>query len=192
MNQSATKPPEKRPIDWEAIERDYRAGVMTLRQISQDRGVSHVAIDKRAKKLGWSRDLTVKIQAKAEELVNKTTVNSQLTESQVILENASQAAAIRLSQRKDFSRLRAIITGQMTELEESGGIELAERSKISKQLADTLRIAVDLERREFGMDKAAPADDPLTAMIKRINAAGHVSAFKPVQVDPAYSGGDDD
>ena len=71
-------------------------------------------------------------------------------------------------------------------------IGLPDRSRVAKQLAETLRIAIDLERREFGMDKTAPADDPLTAMIKRINAAGHVSAFKPVQVDPAYSGGDYD
>jgi hypothetical protein len=70
-------------------------------------------------------------------------------------------------------------------------ISLPERSKVAKQLAETLRIAIDLERREFGMDKIAAADDPLTAMLKRINAASG-SAFKPVAVDPAYSGQDDD
>lgn len=65
-------------------------------------------------------------------------------------------------------------------------ISLPERSKVVKQLSETLRIAVELERREFGMDKVAPADDALTALIKRINGSAG-SAFTPVAVDPAYT-----
>ena len=52
--------------DWEKIEADYRAGIKTLRQIAGEHGVSHVAINKRAKRDGWSRDLSAKIAAKAE------------------------------------------------------------------------------------------------------------------------------
>ena len=70
-------------------------------------------------------------------------------------------------------------------------ISLPERSKVAKQLSETLRIAVDLERREFGMDKIAAADDPLTALIKRINGSAGF-AFKPVAIDPAYSQDDDE
>lgn len=71
-------------------------------------------------------------------------------------------------------------------------ISLPERSKVAKQLAETLRIAIDLERREFGMDKADVADDPLTALIKRINSGAGGSSFRPVAVDPAYSGEGDE
>ena len=226
-----TPPTEKkrRRVDWEAIERDYRAGVKPLRQIADETGVSPAGILKKAKRLEWSRDLNAKIQAKAEELVNNAVVNESgkqldvFTEKQVVFENAAQTAQVRLSQRRDISRLRTIITAQMEELEASSGpeqasllrelgdrmreeddsgrdrlndvyravISLPERSKVAKQLAETLRIAIDLERREFGMDKIAAADDPLTAMLKRINAASG-SAFKPVAVDPAYSGEDDE
>ena len=41
--------------DWERIELDYRAGVKTLRQIAEEHGLSHVAINKRAKRDGWDR-----------------------------------------------------------------------------------------------------------------------------------------
>lgn len=44
------------PTDWAAIERDYRAGIKTLRQIGHDQGVSHVAINKRAKRDCWARE----------------------------------------------------------------------------------------------------------------------------------------
>lgn len=223
MNQKTASKDDKPPVDWEAIERDYRAGVIALRQIGHDRGVSHVAINKRAKKFGWTRDLSAKIQAKADELVTKAAVttmvtNNPVTEAQIVLENGAQAAAIRLGHRKSIGRLQTIIAAQMDELEASSGpeqaallrelgdrmreeddngrdrlsdvyravISLPERSKVVKQLSETLRIAVELERREFGMDKVAPADDALTALIKRINGSAG-SAFTPVAVDPAYT-----
>ena len=69
-------------------------------------------------------------------------------------------------------------------------VSLPERSKIAKQLAETLRITVDMERREFGMDKTAATDDPIAAMLKRINSAAG-SSFKPVAQDPAYLGDDE-
>ena len=69
-------------------------------------------------------------------------------------------------------------------------IGLPDRSRVAKQLAETLRIAIDLERREFGMDKTQVNTDPLTELIKRISTSSG-SAFTPVAVDPAYSGGDE-
>ena len=41
--------------DWEAIESAYRAGVMSLREIGAQYGVSEGAIRKQAKKLDWVR-----------------------------------------------------------------------------------------------------------------------------------------
>ncbi|VXD05841.1 conserved hypothetical protein [Enterobacterales bacterium 8AC] len=41
--------------DWEAIESAYRAGVLSLREIGTEYGVTEGAIRKRAKKYGWVR-----------------------------------------------------------------------------------------------------------------------------------------
>lgn len=46
---------EDKPIDWAGIERDYRAGVMTVREIARWYGVSHTAINKKSKEQGWER-----------------------------------------------------------------------------------------------------------------------------------------
>ena len=62
------------PADWERIELDYRAGVKTLRQIADENGITHGAINKRAKRDGWERDLSDKIQRKADALVSKAAV----------------------------------------------------------------------------------------------------------------------
>lgn len=46
---------EKKPVDWAEIERDYRAGTMSIRELAAWYGLSDTAIRKRAKKDGWER-----------------------------------------------------------------------------------------------------------------------------------------
>lgn len=53
--QEAAGSAQKKFVDWELIERDYRAGIKTLRQIGDEHGVSHTAIQKHAKKRAWDR-----------------------------------------------------------------------------------------------------------------------------------------
>ena len=196
MNQSATTPPEKRPIDWEAVEIQYRCGIRSLKSIGDEFGVSDAGIIKRAKRDGWARDLNAKIQAAAEQKVSAALVSAVVSDGKKVSERVAieigsdNLAEIRFGHRKSTSRLQSIITAQMEELEVSSGIELSERTKIAKQLSETLRIAIDLERREFGMDKTQVNTDPLTELIKRISTSNG-SAFTPVAVDPAYSGGDE-
>ena len=44
---------EPRPaIDWEKIEREYRAGQLSVVEIGRQHGISHTAINKRAKRDG--------------------------------------------------------------------------------------------------------------------------------------------
>jgi predicted DNA-binding protein YlxM (UPF0122 family) len=45
------------PKDWEAIEREYRAGQLSVREIARQYAVSEGAIRKRAKAEGWERAL---------------------------------------------------------------------------------------------------------------------------------------
>ena len=54
---SAAVPVKAQP-DWERIELDYRAGIKTLRQIADEHGITHGAINKRARRNGWERDLS--------------------------------------------------------------------------------------------------------------------------------------
>ena len=211
------------PADWERIELDYRAGIKTLRQIAGENGISHTLVARRAKREDWARDLSAKINAKADELVSKAGVSkpvtpeTRLAERQIVDANAQAAAAIRLAHRKDIHRNRAIVASLMDELERQIGpdaialldqlgemmrspddagadrlndlyrkiISLPERAKTAKTLAETLRIAVDMERQAFNMDaKDKPSDDdPLTALLHRL-ANGNGNAIKPVAIDP--------
>lgn len=215
---------EKKVIDWEKIELDYRAGVKTLRQIADEHDISHVSINKRAKRDGWVRDLSAKIKAKADDLVTKSLVTNEvtnekrLTEKQIIDEGATALTNIRLGQRKDIQRSRKIAMSLFDELEHQVGIENAEnlerlgellrceddkgrdalndlymkiislpgRVKAAKDLSDTLKTLIALERQAFGLDDENNKPvDALTALLERVST-GNSSAFKPIADDPEY------
>lgn len=118
------EPAKPKTADWERIELDYRAGIKTLRQIAEEHGISHVAINKRSKRDSWTRDLSAKIQAKADELVTKTLVTTEVTsqrriaEKQVIDAAAQAVADVRLSHRKDIQRARTLTNSLLSELEQ--------------------------------------------------------------------------
>jgi len=116
--------PRKTNFNWERIEIDYRAGVKTLREIGEENGITHAAINKRAKRDGWIRDLTAKIRAQADALVSKDLVSEKVTkekkllETEVVKANAEVSAAIQKNQRKDVTKARELTTKLMSELEE--------------------------------------------------------------------------
>ncbi len=116
--------PGPRSPDWERIELDYRAGIKTLRQIADENGITHGAINKRAKRDGWERDLTQKIQDKADALVSKAAVSSEVStdtkarERAVIDANAQAVADVRLGHRRDVHRARQLMNRLMDELEQ--------------------------------------------------------------------------
>ena len=209
--------------DWEKIEADYRAGILSLREIAEAHpGVNHVAITRRAKREGWSRDLSAKIRAKADALVTDHAVTADVTaqrhvsEREIIDANAQAIVSVRLSHRKDIQRSRRIAMALLEELEQQAGgeqvamleqlgellrseddkgqdklndlyrkiISLPGRAKTMKDLGESLRVLVTLERQAFGLDdKDQKPQDALTTLLQSI-AGGNASAFRPGAHDP--------
>lgn len=117
--------PDKPPPDWERIEADYVAGVLSLREIARAAGITDTAIRKHAKRCGWERNLEPQIQAKADALVRRqqvrTEVRSQaaISDRQIIEANAEYIARIRGEHRSDIKRLRDRVKLMMDELEDA-------------------------------------------------------------------------
>lgn len=188
--------------DWEAVERDYRAGLLSVREIASTCNVSHVAIHKRAKRDGWTRDLAAKIKAKADSLVNTQVVNTEvnkeraLTEKGIVDANAQVIASVRMAHRTDIGRSRRLTNKLLEELEgmteENGTIrelisqlkdgddaptamlELAQkmaslpnRSKIMKELSETMKTLIGLERQAYNLESET-SDNPGGATITRV------------------------
>jgi hypothetical protein len=124
---------EKSAPDWERIEAEYRAGVLSVREIAASQGISHVAVQKRAKRDGWARDLAAKIKAKADALVTKQAVTSAVTAERAVTDkaiveaNAEVIAQVRLNHRGDIARARKLAMSLMSEIEvETDSLELFE------------------------------------------------------------------
>lgn len=201
---------EKTTPDWELIERHYRAGLLSIREIAASCGVSHVAIQKRAKRDGWARDLAAKIKAKADALVTREVVTSVVTTDQVVTEraivdaNAQAVVDVRLGHRSDINRCRRLANKLLDELEaltdeqgtikslitqlKDGGHEdgdamadmlalankigaLPSRTKTMKELAETLKTLVALERQAWSIDDQT-AEESYEDRLARLMGAG--------------------
>lgn len=120
--------------DWEAIESAYRAGLMSLREIAAQHGISEGAIRKRAKRDDWSRDLSAKIKERADDLVRKQEVRKQvrtesaLSERVLIEATAEVIATVRMEHRGDIRRAREITNALFDEL----GAECADVGALRK------------------------------------------------------------
>jgi hypothetical protein len=129
--------------DWTLIEADYRAGIKSLRTIAEEHGITHGAINKRAKRDGWSRDLTAKIRAQADALVSKRAVSTEeaalkaATERQVVEANATLQFQIRMAHRKDIARGRDLWDKLCGELEATG-VTRAEIERLLEANAETM------------------------------------------------------
>jgi len=114
---------EKKTRDWERIEVQYRANTLSLREIASEHGITEGAIRKKAKAEGWERDLSGKVKAKADALVRKEQVRSEVragsaeTEKQVVEVEAQVQARIRISHRQDIQRNRNLLRKLVDELE---------------------------------------------------------------------------
>lgn len=174
--------------DWERIEADYRAGLLSVREIAASQGITEGAVRKRAKRDDWSRDLQPKIKAKADDLVRKAEVRTPVrTEREVVDANAQVIADVRVSHRKDIARARTLAMKLLDELEiQTDNIDLLEqietalasgddspdglmrvfqrvtstsgRIDSAKKLAEAMKVLVSMEREAYGIVDAAKVE----------------------------------
>jgi hypothetical protein len=114
---------DKKTTDWERIELDYRAGIMTLREMGALHSVSEGAIRKRAKRDSWSRDLNTKIKMRADELVRKEEVRKAVRSDAIVSEvrqveiGAEMLKDIKLGRRERVTKASALTDKLIEELE---------------------------------------------------------------------------
>jgi len=88
------KPQAKKPkTDWEAVERDYRTGTFTLRELEAKYGPDNSTISRRAEKHGWTQDLSVAIKQATNTKVIEATVAARCSKTQQEISTTILAAA---------------------------------------------------------------------------------------------------
>jgi hypothetical protein len=153
-------------IDWELIQREYRLGQKSLRQIAAEFAVQPSAISRRAKKDGWVQDKSHEVRAISEAqllLSNTGKATEKATPSRIDIEAAAQARTdLILAHRRDIPAARKLAMAMFTELQlQTDGIELL------KQLGELIH-APD----EKGQDKRNEL------YLKVISLAGRAATLK--------------
>lgn len=199
-DKSTGKQSKRNAIDWEGIEREYRAGIRSTRDIGAEYGCSHTLIQRRINAEGWEKDLSAKIRAKADAKVAKdavskiVTMETKATEREIVEANAELQAKIIREHRTDIIRYRKLCQAMLSQLEsETGEPELfnqigellaAPDEKGTDKINDAYRKAISLPQRIDGVKKLAETLKTLIGLERQaFGIADNADGDKPPQKD---------
>lgn len=173
-------------IDWEAVERDYRIGQMSVRELARRHEIEPSTITRRAKKEAWIRDLSEIVKSRTRAAMIETV--AQHTQQHATESNTALRDGIDVAVETNLRVLRAHQSGIR---ESAGRLErLAQQfDAISAGLADMNDIAkaasslesivrsqktlVGLEREALNIDdRSDSATDAVEALRKLANGEG--------------------
>jgi predicted DNA-binding protein YlxM (UPF0122 family) len=175
--------------DWDAIEREYRAGQLSIREIARTRNVSDKAIRNKAKAEGWEQDLSARVSEKVRTELVRTEVRTDNAQAKEIVEAAAaRVVSVVREHRKDISSLRETVktlTEQLTtaigkreelesaiidETSEDGNaqrrnamlkaVALPSHASVVRELANSLKTLIALEREAFNIPSGDGASNP--------------------------------
>ncbi len=161
-----SQPGKKPRTDWEPIERDYRAGVLSIREIGKINDISDKAIRNKAKAEGWERDLSAKVAEKVRsELVRSESAPADINQTEREIVDVAAATVVQ------------VVRGHRSRIKQ--GNELVEL--LTKQLID-----VAGKREEFEADiEIATADDKTAERYARLMKAVSLSTHATIAVNLA-------
>lgn len=174
-------------IDYDRIEPGWRAGLLSPHQLAalytEETGqkVSHAAIIKHFKKSGIARDLSSKINDRANAMVTEAMVTGKVTskpsipDSSIIEQGSVQVATVKLAHRHDIHRNRAIVARLMDELEEQVG---PGNAALLAELGDMLR-----NPDESGQDKLNDLYRRIISLPERAKTAKTLAETLRITVD---------
>lgn len=113
-------------VNGSLIDGTWRAGILSIRSIADEytkligESVSPSGIKKHYTQLGVPRDLTSRINARAQELVNIELVHikTAISDDEIVDVNAQQQKVIILTEQLNISRARRIVMQLLDELED--------------------------------------------------------------------------
>lgn len=157
----------KPKIDWERVEVEYRAGQLSIREISRAHGVTDTAVRKRAKSEKWTRDLTEQVRRAARSEAVRSAVRSDLSrepvsDDEIVATFGARGARAIEGHLARADRLKALADKLTTELEAymNGGKPSVEifvsrsdsPATIIRTLADTAERVAKIERQALNLD----------------------------------------
>ena len=188
----------KRRTDWEAVERDYRTGRFTLRELETKYEVNNSTISRRADKHGWTQDLSTAIkQATNAKLIQSIVAAECSTAQQNAADTVLAAAEVNkqviLGHRKGLQELTSVKRTLLDQIQQAAALlpDLAEVIEMVRKPDDNgIDRANDALRK--AMSRSALVDDlkKLADVDEKVRK-GEREAFD-LDLDPAKQAATDD
>ena len=191
---TAAKTPGKRRADWEAVERDFRTGKFTLRELEAQHGVSYAQISRKANEYGWTKDLREVIkQATDAAVLRETVTKAQKDVTETVLVAAEVNKQVILAHRKGLQELTSVKRALLDQIQQAAALlpDLAEVIEMVRQPDDNgIDRANDALRK--AMSRSALVDDlkKLADVDEKVRK-GEREAFD-LDLDPAKQANTDD
>lgn len=175
-------------IDWDAIERDYRIGKLTLKELAAKHGVAESSISLKAKQRGWTRDLTeaVKLATKAalieaskrraEEIGVEVGAHAARETEGAVKAAVSENVAIVMAHRRRLAVLAAAVDEAQGRLLALGpqAIDVREAAVFVQavgNLANATKTLIEQERKAHGLDDQAQKQSSYEDLLAEVMAA---------------------
>lgn len=168
----------KRPTyDWEAIEKDYRTGLYSFRQLETMHGPRSMTISQKAKSKGWTKDLSKNVQDRTRDILTTGNEDSSMPRpsDEAIIEAAATTAASVVFQHRAWAKKgRDVVSAMLEKLGDqvdAGRIEVKDRDgeivgidlpldymgKAASNMVTAMEKLVKIERQAYNLD--VPQDD---------------------------------
>lgn len=153
----------KSKYDWEAIWVDYRAGVLSVREVAKKHGVDCGYLHRKAKKSKIKRDLTARVkQAALTKLVNETVNTSNNSDDEIVEAESDKVVEIVKLHRKDIASGQKAVRKLLEKLSDIDEIEDAKTlqtySSVAVNLANATKSLIGLSRQAFSLDDSAGSE----------------------------------
>lgn len=159
--------------DWAAVERDYRTGTYSNRELSRLHGPSEAAIRSKAKAGNWTRDLSEQIRQRVREKTNRAVAQEivQAESDSEIVEQAAEVGASVVRGHQVMIRRAKALTDKLFDLLErqidAGSLTVQVRGgapvkvdlpldyvgKTLSSATQSMSRAIVLERKAYGLDE---------------------------------------
>ena len=170
-------------IDWAVIEREYRLGQKSNKQLAADHGVQPSSIGRRAEKYGWVQDKAEEVRTRATNMLVRATAaqaqgnaianaNPNATPSEAEVKIAARVAAdVVMGHRRGLAKLANLRDAMLSEIEAetTAGDMLAEIVEVvsspdengTDRRVELLRKVLSLPSRVESLKKLAEVDEKI-------------------------------
>lgn len=149
-------------FNWESIERDFRAGQLSIRHLAAKHDVPESTVRSKAKALGWQRDLTEDVRAATRAKLSRSsrTDVTHADDVRIVQAASDDAASIVEAHRKAIGQWR-MIAERLAQHLATMEISNDNHDRYSRSLnagIDALMKTIKGERQAYQLDEEQPAD----------------------------------